>query len=84
MVKTLSVIGLLTDLIGVLCLARGLFVTRQTALELGQSRLSGNTDEEKLRLPAVQDRIKTRNWAVPGAVLLVVGFTLQILAVLLQ
>jgi hypothetical protein len=82
--KILSLTGLGFDLAGALCLARGLFISNKEALQLGVSRFAGESDHENLKLPAVRDRIQTRNWAVPGAALLVVGFLLQILSVLKQ
>ena len=82
--KALSIIGLLFDLLGAFCLGKGLFIRTKTALQLGQAYYSGDSDEENLKLPPVQDRLRTRNWAVVGAVLLAFGFSLQIFSVLTQ
>ncbi|HZQ81734.1 MAG TPA: hypothetical protein VFB25_07150 [Gaiellaceae bacterium] len=67
-------VGLLLDVIGALTLVSGLMIDRTRALELGLARLSGETDEENLKLPQVRARlIESRNSKI-RAVFLVPGF----------
>ena len=75
-----NTVGLLADIFGVSLLSWGLFVSKQKALELGQSRISGDTDEENLKLPAVADRLKQSHFAKIGLSILVAGFLCQIAA----
>lgn len=82
--KLLSLSGLGFDLVGALCLAKGLFISNKEAIRLGVSRIAGESDDANLKLPAVRDRIMTRYWALGGAALLALGFSLQILSVLNQ
>lgn len=80
--KLLSLSGLGFDLVGALCLAKGL--SNKEAIRLGVSRIAGESDDANLKLPAVRDRIMTRYWALGGAALLALGLSLQILSVLNQ
>ncbi len=73
-----NVVGLLFDLVGATFLAWGLIITKKDAIKLGVTRLAGDTDEENLKLPSVQDRIKQSSNAKIGLALLVIGFLLQI------
>jgi hypothetical protein len=73
-----NVVGLFFDLVGATVLAWGLLITKKDALKLGVPRYAGDTDEENLKLPAVQDRIKQSLIAKIGLALLVIGFLLQI------
>lgn len=74
-----SIIGLVLDLIGASFLASGLFVSKKRAVELSASRYCGGTDDEKLKHPQVQDRLKQSRNAKRGIVFLVLGFVLQII-----
>lgn len=75
-----NILGLGSDILGAVILSYGLLISRQRAIELGVSRLSGDTDEENLQLPAVKDRrAQSRNAAI-GLAFLVTGFALQIVA----
>lgn len=73
-----SVVGLLFDIAGAIALACGLIISRSDAIELGVSRYSGSTDEENLELTQVQDRLKQSRNAKIGLVLLILGFSLQL------
>lgn len=55
--KFINIIGLIFTSLGSLSLARGLFISRKQALNLGVGRWSGSTDEENFKLPQVQDRL---------------------------
>lgn len=76
--KWFSVIGIFCDIIGAVVLTYGLIISKKDAIELGISRICGNTDEENLALPQVRDRLKQSRNAKIGMVLLVIGFMLQI------
>lgn len=75
-----SVIGLSFDLVGAFILAYGLFISEDGALELGQSRFSGDTKKANLQLPQVRDRLRQSRNAKIGVSFLIVGFALQIIA----
>lgn len=76
----LNIIGLGLDIVGVIFLSYSLIINKKNAIELGVSRWSGNTDEKKLKLPKVKDRLKQSKNAFIGLVFLVSGFILQIIA----
>jgi hypothetical protein len=76
-VAWLNLIGLALDIIGAAILSYGLFLNRTEAIELGTSRMSGDTEEENLQLPAVRDRLRQSRNAKIGLCLLVTGFALQ-------
>lgn len=73
MINWLNIIGIIFNFFGALSIARGLFISKKEAIELGVSRWSGETEEEKLKLPAVQDRLRQKKWGIVGAVLLSIG-----------
>lgn len=78
MCKWLITIGLVFDLFGAFFLAYGLIISKKKAIELGVSRFCGDKDEENLKLPQVQDRLKQSYNAIIGLILLGIGFVLQI------
>ncbi len=78
----LNITGLTLSFLGSLAFAKGLFISQKEALRLGVSRLCGDTDEENLKLPQVEDRLTQRKWGVVGAILIVVGFILQLLVLI--
>ncbi len=74
-----TLIGLSLDIAGAIILVAGLFISEEDAVKLGVSRISGDTLDENLQLPAVQDRLKQSRRAVLGLVFLVLGFLFQAL-----
>ena len=78
-IKWSNFIGLIISFIGAIYLSLGLFVSKKKALELSVSRWSGDTDEENLKLPQVQNILKQSRNAQIGIVLITVGFFFQIL-----
>jgi hypothetical protein len=76
----LGVLGILLNTGGGLAMARGLFISKKDALRLGVTRWAGETEEENLKLPAVQDRLTQRWWGSVGALLVVAGAALQLWA----
>lgn len=78
----LNIAGLILTFVGSLAFAKGLFISKEEALRLGVSRWSGSTDEENLKLPQVQDRLVQRKWGIIGAILVTVGFILQLLVLI--
>lgn len=82
--KLVSIIGLTFDLAGAVLRAWGLFVSKKKALELGVSYWCGDTDEENLKLPPVQNLLRQSCNAKIGVLLLAVGFLLQIIGNLIS
>ena len=74
-----NVIGLAFDLFGAVFLAWDLMISNKEAIELGVSRWAGDNDNENIKLPAVQDRIKQSKNAKIGLFILAIGFLLQII-----
>jgi hypothetical protein len=73
----LTVIGLAADIVGAWILAAGLFISKEEAVKLSVTRLAGESVEENLVLPAVQDRLRQSSRARIGVLFLVLGFLLQ-------
>ena len=76
--KIINTIGLIIVLLGSISLAKGLFISKKEALNLGVGRWTGDTDEENLKLPQVKNMLTQRKWGVIGAVLLSIGTAMQI------
>ncbi|MDH5525996.1 MAG: hypothetical protein OEY97_01650 [Nitrospirota bacterium] len=76
---SLTVFGLSADIAGAIFLAKGLIISPKQAVELSRSRYDGDTDEEILGFPQVQDRLDQSMNAQFGAILLVSGYVLQIM-----
>ena len=79
MINWLNIIGIIFNFFGALSIARGLFIGNKEAIELGVSRWSGEDEEEKLKLPAVQDRLRQKKYGIIGAILLFIGIIFQLL-----
>ena len=77
--STITIIGLTLDIIGAFYLAKGLFISKKAALNLGKSRWVSEKDKDNLKLPQVKDRLKQRNNGIIGFILLFIGFLLQII-----
>jgi hypothetical protein len=72
-----TVAGLAADITGAWVLAAGLIISKEHAVELGVTRFAGESLEENLGLPAVQDRLKQSGKAKVGVMFLMLGFLLQ-------
>jgi hypothetical protein len=72
-----TVVGLVLDIIGAAVLSYGLIVRESAAIKLSLSTRGVKPDREH---PQVQDRMRQSRNAAIGLVLLVAGFTLQIIA----
>jgi hypothetical protein len=72
--------GLVSGFLGAVVMAYGLVLSKARAVELGVMRLSGETPEENLTLPAVRDRLAQSGRAVIGLALIALGFLLQAIA----
>lgn len=70
-------VGLALDIIGALILASGLIIGAQRAIELGVTRLAGDTDEENLKLPGVREMLEQSRRAKIGVFFHVLGFVGQ-------
>lgn len=77
--KIFNLVGLLFCAAGAALLACGLIVPRGRALEVGLSRMAGDSDEQNVCLPHVRDRTRVSRFALVGAALMTVGFLLQII-----
>jgi len=76
----INVIGLAFDILGAIFLSSGLIISKKDAIELGASRINGDTDEQNLDLPQVKDRLTQSRNSLIGLILLLLGFTLQIIS----
>jgi hypothetical protein len=74
-----NIVSMTSTFLGSLAIARGLFISKKKAIELGVSRWSGDTDEENLKLPQVKDRISQKKWGIIGASFITIGFILQLI-----
>ena len=75
--RWLTEVGLACDFFGAALIAYDLIIPKKKAVELGVSRVAGDTDEENLKLPQVKDRLKQSRNAKIAMLLLTVGFMLQ-------
>ena len=71
-----SQIGLWLNFLGSLSLLKStLFMTEEKAVDISSARW-GPADKH---FPAVKDRLTQRNWTIVGAILLGIGFIVQLL-----
>jgi hypothetical protein len=82
--KYLNMVGLGLDFLGAFVLTLNLIISEKEAIRLELPRWAWRTDEENLKLPQVQDRLKQSRHAVIGMGLLVLGFLFQLAASWLQ
>ncbi|MFD1912814.1 hypothetical protein [Halodurantibacterium flavum] len=78
----LTAIGLILTLAGAGWAAWSVILREEDATRIGQSRASGATKEEQLRLPMVQNLLAASRGALIGLVLIATGTALQLLPVL--
>ncbi|MEK6831414.1 MAG: hypothetical protein AABY17_01480 [Thermoproteota archaeon] len=74
----LSIISLIAIALGTGFLGKATIVSKKDAIELGVSRIAGDTDEENLKLPAVQFFLKQSRLARIGLSIVVLGILLQV------
>ncbi len=79
----LNTIGLVISFIGSIFFTLNLFMSKKEIIKLGVSRWASDKDEENVKLPQVQDRIKQRNFGIIGMILISVGFLLQLMSQIL-
>ncbi len=72
MVSYLTAMGVTFAGIGAVIIGSNDIMTKKKALDVGLARVSGTTDEENLRLPAVQELRRSRNSSL-GLVFVIVG-----------
>jgi hypothetical protein len=72
----LTSVGLLSDLIGAILLAFGLFLSPKRVVKLGMDA-GGLTSEQTLQQPAVIDLLQQSRLALWGCILLGLGFFFQ-------
>ena len=76
--ETANIIASILILIGGYLLARNFFFRKKTAIDLGLSRVCGDTDEENMTLPLVQFFLKARRDSIIGFILIGVAISIQI------
>jgi cell division inhibitor SulA len=77
--KRLVIIGLSLTLMGAGSATWGVWLSPDQALDRGVSRLSGDTREQDLQLPAVQNLLEQSRFALLGFILIGAGTVLQII-----
>lgn len=75
----LNLLGLILSLAGAISLAWGLILSRRQALQIGVSRFAEDNEEQNIALPQVRNELRESRFALSGAVLLMIGFLLQII-----
>jgi hypothetical protein len=83
MVSYLTAIGVILAGIGAVLIGSNDLMSKKKALDLGQSRYSGGTDEENLKLPAVQELLRRSRNSSAGLVFVILGTIFLVLASLL-
>lgn len=77
-----SIISLIIIAIGTGLLAKSTIVSKKDAIELGVSRIVGNTNEENLKLPSVQFFLRQSRIAKLGLLIVIGGIIFQIILIL--
>jgi len=78
----LNLIGLIFGFVGSVILTIDLFISKKQAIGLGVSRLAGETEQENLKLPAVQQLLIQSRDAKIAFGFLAFGFLLQTIGAL--
>jgi len=79
----LNSISISLNFLGSLAFVKTFFIFKKEAIELGVARYAGETDEENIKLPAVQERLAQKKYGIIGSILLALGFMLQIILLLI-
>ncbi|MFA5460245.1 MAG: hypothetical protein WC283_02885 [Candidatus Paceibacterota bacterium] len=79
----LTITGMVLNIIGSLLLVEFFIISDEEIIRLNVSRFSGSTHKEKLKLPAVRDKIIQRDNAICAGIFLFFGFVFQIIDQLL-
>ena len=69
--------GLFLAFVGTVILIVVQFLSKEQAINIGVTRLAGDTDEENEKLPQVQQLLKQSKYAKIGLVFVALGFLLQ-------
>ena len=80
----ISIISILFVLLGGYYLTRGFWKSKDEAISIGVSRISGNTGDENLKLPAVKSILDFSRDAKIGFTLIVGGSIAQIILIVLE
>lgn len=64
-------------------MAKATIVSKKEAIDLGVSRIVGDTDEENLKLPNVKFFLRQSQFAKIGIILVIIGIVIQALLLLL-
>jgi len=79
----LTAVGVILAGIGAVLIGHNDVMSKRKALDLGQSRWSGTSDEENLKLPAVRELLRRSRNSSAGLVFVIVGTIFLALASLL-
>lgn len=77
----LTGIGLLLTLIGAVIAAKSVILKQTEALNIGVTRIAGDTDEANMELPHVQNLLASSRGARRGLIYIALGTSLQLLPV---
>jgi len=69
--------GLFFAFVGTVILIVVQFLSKEQTINIGVTRIAGNTDEENKKLPQVQQLLKQSKYAKIGLVFVALGFLLQ-------
>ena len=78
---SLILIGLALTVTGAVVTARAVMLTPKAAVEIGVARINGNTFEQDLKLPAVQNLLNQSHAASNGLYLVALGTFFQMIGV---
>ncbi|MEP1558052.1 MAG: hypothetical protein ABJJ90_15120 [Lentilitoribacter sp.] len=77
----ISLLGLLVALFGAGITAWAVILRPEDAVNIGVTRWAGETDEENLKLPLVQNLLASSRWAMRGLLLISIGTAFQIVPI---
>ena len=80
MTSYLTAVGVILTAIGAVLIGLNDVMSKKKALLIGQARVSGETDEENLKLPAVQELLRRSRNSSAGLVFVIVGAIFLVLA----
>lgn len=82
--QLLTASGLMLDLAGFAVITSAVVLSKKKALQIGVSRMAGDSDEENLRLPMVMALRENSTRSLIGGVMIVLGFALQLAGVFVK
>lgn len=80
----LTLTGLILTVTGAGVAARAVLLRKEDAVAIGLARFAGETFEENLKLPAVQNLLRSSRHAMWGFILVAMGTALQAAPIVLR